>query len=127
VSRVAQESDRVTEEMEVDVAFPLKEKGRLHLGEQADVYVNGCDKDCLSIPVKAVTVREGSTGVFIAADGKARFVPVKTGIYTKEFVEIADGLKESGNVVLLDDKLNAKLHNGAKIKLTTSANGSAMR
>ncbi len=67
VARVAQESDRVTEEMEVDVAFPLKDKGRLHLGEQADVYVNGSEKDCLSIPIKAVTVREGREGVFIAA------------------------------------------------------------
>jgi len=125
VSRVAQESDRVTEEMEVDVAFPLKEKGRLHLGEQADVYVNGREQDCLSIPVKAVTVREGSTGVFIAADGKARFVAVKTGIYTKEFVEIAEGLKESDKVIMLNDKLNASIRNGSRVKLMSSADRSA--
>jgi len=125
VSRVAQESDRVTEEMEVDVAFPLKEKGRLHLGEQADVYVNGRAKDCLSIPLKAVTVRGGHTGVFIAVDNKARFVPVKTGIMDKDFAEIAEGLKESDNVVLLDDKLNAKLKDGSRVKLVSSADGSA--
>jgi len=126
VSRVAQESDRVTEEMEVDVAFPLTEKGRLHLGEQADVYVNGREKDCLSIPIKAVTVREGKEGVFIAADGKSRFVPVKAGIYTKDFVEIAEGLKESYKVILLNDKLNAGLKDGSRVKLV-SANGSAKR
>jgi len=127
VSRVAQESDRVTEEMEVDVAFLLNEKGRLHLGEQADVYVNGREKDCLSIPIKAVTVREGSTGVFIASDGKARFVPVKTGIYTKEFVEIAEGLKESDKVIMLNDNLNYRLKDGSRIKLVSSANGSTRR
>jgi HlyD family secretion protein len=127
VARVAQESDRVTEEMEVDVAFPLKEKSRLHLGEQADVYVNGREKDCLSIPIKVVTVREGREGVFIAVDGKTRFVPIKTGIYTKDFVEIAEGLKESDKVILLDDKLNAGLNNNSRVKLVSSANGSTKR
>jgi HlyD family secretion protein len=127
VSRVAQESDRVTEEMEVDVAFPLKDKGRLHLGEQADVYVNGREKDCLSVPIKAVTVREGKEGVFIAAGGKTRFVPIKAGIMAKDFVEIAEGLKESDKVILLDDKLNAELKEGARVKLIQSASGSGKK
>lgn len=127
VARVAQESDRVTEELRVDVAFERKDGFRLHLGEQADVYVNGSEKDCLSIPVKAVTVRDGSTGVFIATDGKSRFVPVVTGIYAKDFVEITEGLKESDKVILLDDKLNARLKDGSRVKLTLSADGSANR
>lgn len=123
VSRIAQESDRVTEEMEADVSFPLNDDGRLHLGEQADVYINGFEKDCLAVPVNAVTVRDGGTGVFVAADGKARFVPVKTGIYTKEFVEVAGGLRESDKVILLNDKLNAGLKEGARVRLAQSVSG----
>jgi HlyD family secretion protein len=126
VARVAQESDRVTEEMEVDVLFPLEDKGRLHLGEQADVYINGREKDGLSIPVKAVTVREGKEGVFVAANKRARFVPVKTGVWTHDFVEIS-GLREGDKVLLLNDNLNAGLKEGARVKPVQPYSGSGKR
>lgn len=126
VARVAQESDRVTEEMEVDVLFPLEDNGRLHLGEQADVYINGRDKDGLSIPVKSVTVREGKEGVFVAVNKRARFVPVKTGVWTHDFVEIS-GLREDDKVLLLNDKLNAGLKDGARVKPVHPASGSGKR
>jgi len=126
VARVAQESDRVTEEMEVDVTFPLKEKGRLHLGEQADVYVNGREKDGLSIPVKTITVREGKEGVFVAENKRARFVPVKTGVWTHDFVEIS-GLREDDKVLLLNDKLNSGLKEGARVKPVQPVSGSGKK
>ena len=126
VARVAQESDRVTEEMEVDVAFPLKDRGSLHLGEQADVYVNGSEKDCLSIPVKAVTVREGEEGVFVAENKRARFIPVKTGVWTHDFVEIS-GLREDDKVLLLNDKLNSGLKEGARVKPVQPVSGSGKK
>jgi hypothetical protein len=126
VARVAQESDRVTEEMEVDVVFPLEDKGRLHLGEQADVYINGREKDGLSIPVKSVTVREGKEGVLVAVNKRARFVPVKTGVWTHDFVEIS-GLHEGDKVLLLNDKLNAGLKEGARVKPVQPDSGSGKR
>ncbi len=46
---------------------------------------------------------------------------------TKDFVEIADGLKESDKVILLDDKLNAGLKDGARVKLVSPASGSGNR
>ena len=115
VARVAQESDRVTEEMEVDVSFPLKDKRVLHLGEQADVYVKGHDRECVSVPAAAMTVRDGKEGVFTAVDGSARFVPVRAGIWTHDYVE-AEGLRGDEDVILLDGKLMASLKDGARVK-----------
>lgn len=115
VARVAQESDRVTEEMEVDVSFPLRDKDVLHLGEQVEVYVRGEEKDCLSVPLAAVTIREGREGVFAIAGNRARFVPVKTGVWTGDFVEIS-GLGEGEDVVILSGSQGAGLKDGARVK-----------
>jgi HlyD family secretion protein len=124
VARVGQESDRVTEEMEADVSFPLKEKNILHLGEQADVYINGGEKDCLSVPASAITVREGKEGVFVASGGRARFVPVKAGIWTHDYVE-ASGLRGDEKVILLNDKLKSGLKDGTKVKPGPVSGGKA--
>ncbi len=122
VARVGQESDRVTEEMEVDVSFPLRDKNFLHLGEQSEVFVRGLEKDCLSIPVAALTVRKGREGIFRADGGRAVFFPVKTGIWTDEFVEVY-GVAEGERVILLDGGVGAKIKDGARVKLLESGSG----
>ncbi|MBI5189782.1 MAG: efflux RND transporter periplasmic adaptor subunit [Nitrospirae bacterium] len=121
VARVAQESDRVTEETEVDVAFPLEDKARLHLGERADVYIKGAESDGYVIPAKAVTLRDGKAGVFVDRDGRAVFVPVRTGIWTPDYVGIEDGLDGSDRVFLLADRLQERLKDGTRVKSRPSA------
>ncbi len=115
VERIAEESDRVTEEMEVDVHFPLKNKRVLHLGEQADVYVKGRENECLSVPASCITVRKGKEGVFVAKGGRARFVPVKVGIWTHDYAG-TPGLQKDEKVVILAHGLEAKLQDGMRIK-----------
>ena len=115
VARVAEESDRVTEEMEVDVSFPLRDKGILHLGEQADVYVKGRDKDCVSVPASAMAVRNGREGVFVASGGRARFVPVRAGIWTRDYVE-ADGLRGDEAVLLPQGSGPRVMKDGERVK-----------
>ncbi len=119
VERIGEESDRVTEEMEVDVHFPLRDKRVLHLGEQADVYVKGREKDCISVPSACVTVRNGKEGVFVARGGRARFVPVKIGIWTHDYAE-TPGLTDNEKVILLDRGLEAKLVDGMRIKIVSA-------
>ncbi len=122
VERIGEESDRVTEEMEVDVHFPLNNKRVLHLGEQADVYVKGREKDCLSVPSDCVTVRNGKEGVFVAKGDRAHFVPVKIGIWTHDYAE-TPGLGDNEKVILLDHGLEAKLKDGARIKPVPAPSG----
>ena len=93
VARMGRQSDRVTEELEVDVAFnePLK---NFRLGEQADVYIiAGTKKDVLAIPAAAIVTKEKKRGVWVVMNGKISFKPVTVGIADRNgFTEIVSGL-----------------------------------
>ena len=53
--------------------------------------------------------------MFVASGGRARFVPLKTGIWTQDYVE-ASGLRGDEKVILLNDKLKSGLTDGTKVK-----------
>jgi HlyD family secretion protein len=100
VARLGRESDRVTEELEVDVAFnpPLK---NFRLGEQSDVYiVTETKKGIPTLPSAALIAREKKRGVWLVENDRLKFKPVTTGIEDRRnFTEIA-GLDGSERIVL---------------------------
>jgi HlyD family secretion protein len=80
VARLGRQSDRVTEELEVDVAFsePLKQ---LRLGEQSDVYIlTAMKKDASSLPSDAIVTKDKKRGVWVIKDGRIMFKEVTIGI-----------------------------------------------
>jgi HlyD family secretion protein len=93
VVRVGRESDRVTEELEVDVAFTPALKD-FHLGEQADVYIITEGRTgALSIPSTALVSKGKSRGVFLVEKGRLKFREVTAGIEDpKNFTEVLAGL-----------------------------------
>lgn len=118
VARIGHESDRVTEELEVDVAFDTP-RNPLRVGEQADVLITtGSRNGALSIPSAALATNAGNRGVWLAEGGKLRFRQVRTGIEDRRgFTEVLAGLKGSEQVVVAPGEKMQKFVAGKKIRM----------
>ena len=101
VARLGRQSDRVTEELEVDVAFnePLK---KFRLGEQSDVYiVTDTKKDAPSLPSAAIVTKDKKRGVWVVKDGRLTFKEVTIGIEDRSnLTEIVAGLDAGERVAV---------------------------
>lgn len=118
VARIGRQSDRVTEELEVDVAFsePLK---NFRLGEQADVNIIAeTKKNVPSIPANAIVTKEKKRGVWIVKDGKLAFKSVTIGIEDRSgFSEIVSGLDGGEQIATAMPQAMAAFKDGMKVKV----------
>jgi HlyD family secretion protein len=116
VARLGRESDRVTEELEVDVAFnePLK---NFRLGEQSDVYiVTVTKKDSPSLPSAAIVAREKKRGVWVVENGRLKYKEVTPGIIDRHnFTEIVTGLDGGERIAMAPSPDMAKFSDGMKV------------
>ncbi|MFA7405926.1 MAG: efflux RND transporter periplasmic adaptor subunit [Pelobacteraceae bacterium] len=117
VARVGRQSDRVTEELEVDVAFsePLN---NFRLGEQSDVsIVTGTKTGAPSLPSAAVVTKGATRGVWVASHGKLAFKPVTVGIEDRNnFTEILSGLDGGERIALATAAEMATFRDGMKVR-----------
>jgi len=118
VARVAHESDRVTEELEVDVAFALSPQP-LRSGEQSDVYIiSQVKKGVASIPSAALITRGTERGVWVLDKARLKFRPVKAGIEDRRnFTEIVSGLDENDRIVMAPPPEMAGFTDGMKVRV----------
>jgi len=119
VVRVAHESDRVTEELEVDVAFAFPPPS-LRPGEQSDVYIiSQAKKEVASIPSAALVTRGTERGVWVLdTAARLKFRPVTPGIEDpRNFTEIVSGLDENDRIVTASAAEKAKLSDGMKVRV----------
>ena len=118
VARLGHQSDRVTEELEVDVAFtpPLQ---NFRLGEQSDVYITtAMKKDAPALPSAAIVSKDKKRGVWVVANGKLGFKQVTVGIEDRGgFSEIASGLNGNEPVVMAPAAEMAKFKEGMKVRV----------
>ncbi len=117
VARIGHQSDRVTEELEVDVAFEKPLQG-LRLGEQSDVYiVTGMKKDAPTLPSAAIVTKGKKRGVWIVENGKLMFRPVTIGIEDRRnLTEIVAGLDAGARVALAPPPEMTRFRNGMKVR-----------
>jgi HlyD family secretion protein len=117
VVRIARESDRITEELEVDVSFdpPLT---RFHLGEQAEVYIlSESKKGCPSLPVTAVATQGRRRGVWTVQAGKLKWKEIALGIEDRNsFMEVVSGLAPGETVAVAPAEQMRKFQDGMKVK-----------
>ena len=118
VIRLGRESDRVTEELEVDVAFP-QPLTNFRLGEQSDVYiVTETRKGAPSLPSAALVINQKERGVWVIVDGKLKFKAVNVGIEDRRnFTELVSGLDGSERIVMAAPLLLQKLKEGMKVRV----------
>ena len=113
VVRVDLQSDAVTEERIVNVAFDPA-PAQLYLGELAEVTVRlpGL-RDVLTVPRAALAQFGGQTGVWQLESGRARFRPVEPGMQTAEQVQIVSGLQAGDQLIVYSAK---QLDDGVRVR-----------
>jgi hypothetical protein len=99
VARLGSAADTVTRELEVDVKFSTL-PSPLVIGEESEVTIETGRVVALAIPLSAIQVRNGTQGVLVIAEGRARFRPVVTGAHDDYRAAIVKGLQEGEIVVL---------------------------
>ncbi|WP_428563634.1 MAG: efflux RND transporter periplasmic adaptor subunit [Solidesulfovibrio sp. DCME] len=118
VARIGRQSDRVTEESEVDVIFepPIE---HFRLGEQADVFiVTGAKNGVPSLPSVAVASRGKTRGVWVLKDGRLNFKTVDIGIEDRrDFVEVRNGLEEGEQIVVAPTQAMNAFAEGQRAKV----------
>ncbi|MDO9309229.1 MAG: efflux RND transporter periplasmic adaptor subunit, partial [Deltaproteobacteria bacterium] len=118
VARLGHQSDRVTEELQVEVAFnqPLS---NFRLGEQSEVYITTeAKKSVPSLPSAALVTNGKKRGVWIAENGRLKFREVTVGIRDRnDFAEITGGLDGKERVVVAPQPQLAKFREGMKVRM----------
>ena len=119
VARMGRQSDRVTEELEVDVTFN-EPQGNFRLGEQSEVYiVTGTKNGAPSLPSSTVVTKDKLRGVWVVVSGKLAFKPVTAGIEDRRnFTEIVSGLSGDERVVVAPAIAMASFKDGMKVRVT---------
>ena len=113
VVRIDLQSDAVTEERIVNVAF-VAAPDQLYLGELAevDIQLSGV-RNVLTVPRATITQLNGQDGVWQSDDGRARFTPVKLGVHTPERVQVVSGLDEGSRIIVYSAK---QLEDGVRVR-----------
>jgi len=113
VKRIVAESDPVTQEREVDVAFN-KVPIPFYINEQAEVTISSKTyKNVIKIPAKALTYYKEKPGVWTEKDGHAHFIPVK--ILTRDHDEVAvEGIADNIQI-LIESSKKKPLKEGSRV------------
>ena len=119
--RIDPQSDSVTEERLVDVAFERLPDG-VTIGEIAEVTLQlPTVTQALLIPNAALRQRGGQSGVWLSSAGRPRFAALKTGARGLDGkVQILDGLQDGDTVVVYSER---ELADNQRIEVVTSLTG----
>jgi HlyD family secretion protein len=113
VARIELQSDAITEERLVSVAFDPA-PAQLYLGELAEVTISQSEaRDVLSVPNAALAQMNDQTGVWQMVNGRARFKPVQTGLQSTERSQIVSGLDAGETFIVYSAK---QLDDGMQVK-----------
>lgn len=113
VARIDLQSDALTEERIVNVAFDTP-PAQLYLGELAEVTVRlPAARAALSVPRAALAQHRGKHGVWRIDQGRARFQPVETGVESPQRVQVVSGLAAGDRVIAYSAK---QLDDGVRVR-----------
>jgi len=115
VARIGQEVDRESRELVVDLAIK-NAPATLATGQRADASIFGqTAKEVLFVPASFVLTRGKVSSVWVNEGGRATRREVKTGLQSRERIEIKEGLKEGERV--LRPAAGAVLTDGARVSI----------
>lgn len=113
VVRIDLQSDALTEERIVNVAFDPA-PAQLYLGELAEVTIRlPGSKNVLTVPRAALARHQGTVGVWRIENGRARFQPVQPAVQTPERVQIVSGLAAGDRFIVYSAK---QLDDGVRVR-----------
>ncbi len=115
VSRLGREADRETREFVVDVHV-LELPEIWAVGQRAEVFIETARKEDVAVlPTKYLLLRNEILGVHIEEQGRAAWRPIKTGLRSRDSVEVIDGLRPGDTVVVPVDP-KTELRDGRKVE-----------
>jgi HlyD family secretion protein len=119
VARMRRESDRVTEQLAVDIAFTDRPP-RLILGEQAEATIRPAGKKGVTaIPLAALIRTPNGPGAWMVVNGRIRFRPVRIGLVdVAGWAEVVDGLRPGEQVVLAPGQLADPRNEGRRVRIS---------
>lgn len=117
VSRLGREMDRETREFLVDVRATELPKNWT-IGQRAEVFIEtDRQADAVLLPPAFLVWKGAKAGVFVNADGKARWREVTTGLRGRDHVAITQGLSAGDQVVQVPDGQKAALTEGQNLAI----------
>lgn len=115
VARIQRESDRVTEQLAVDIAL-LERPERLTLGEQAEARIRPpARQGAVGVPLGALVRTADGPGVWTVAAGRLVFRPVRIGVVDSGWIETLDGIREGDEVVVAPGRLADRRNEGRRV------------
>lgn len=118
VVRIRRESDRVTEQLAVDVAFD-KTPARLTYGEQVEATIFPAGEREATVMPLAALVRTPDGPVAIAVvDGRLKFRSIRTGLVDPGgWIQVREGLTSGDRVVLTPGRLADLKNDGRRVRI----------
>ncbi len=105
---------------EFRVKVRLDNAGALRPGLTCDAEIQVAERrGVLAVPLQAVVERSGRAGVFHHDDGRARFVPVTTGIIGGLQIEV-DGVAEGTEIIVGPIQALRDLQDGTAVRATAA-------
>ncbi|HEY6220119.1 MAG TPA: efflux RND transporter periplasmic adaptor subunit [Gemmatimonadaceae bacterium] len=124
VVRIREESDRVAEELSVDIKF-VDTPPRLRIGEQAEATVITRDVPHARVVPAPAVVREGKghASVVVADQGRAQRRPVTIGARDPKTgdIEVASGVNDGEQIVVGPAPFPSTIKDGQALRLAKSA------
>jgi multidrug efflux pump subunit AcrA (membrane-fusion protein) len=116
IARIQRESDRVTEQLAVDIAL-LERPERLTLGEQAEARIRPpARQGAVGVPLGALVRTADGPGVWTVVAGRLVFRPVRIGVLDPGgWVEALDGVREGDAVVVAPGRLADPRNEGRRV------------
>lgn len=115
IARIQRESDRVTEELAVDIAF-VERPRRLTLGEQTEAIIRPAPRKAVAVPAAALVRMPDGPGAWTVVDGRLRFRPARFGLVDADgWLEVLDGLRPGDRVVLAPGRLADLSNEGRRV------------
>ncbi|WP_175452489.1 efflux RND transporter periplasmic adaptor subunit [Thiohalomonas denitrificans] len=98
VARIGRESDAVTRELEVNIAFD-KPPTRFAINLEAEVTIRAGEKQGVVVPTYALSYGDGGQAVLVIRKRRVQRQPVETGIEDGERVLVRNGIQAGEQVV----------------------------
>ena len=115
VARIRRESDRVTEQLAVDITFDEPPQ-RLTLGEQAEATIHPASTNAAALPLAAVVRTPDGTGAWMVVAGKLHFRLARLGtVDPAGWIAVIEGFKVGEQVVIAPGKLADLSNEGRRV------------
>ena len=119
VVRIRRESDRVTEQLTVDISFDELPE-RLTLGQQAEATIRPASRRAIVLPLAAVVQSPAGAGAWTIADDRLRFRRARLGaVDPAGWIEIVQGFSVGDQVVIAPGKLADLKNEGRRVVAST--------